>query len=51
MSGKLISKDNTSMTQGNLSVDMDKNKGTTVDYKTANMGNIKANTKTGVQAS
>jgi hypothetical protein len=51
MGGKLISGDNTSIRSGNLSVDMDKNKGTTVDYKTANMGNIKANTKTGVQAS
>ena len=49
MGGKLISGDNTSIRSGNMGVSVDKDKGSTVDYKTATMGNIKANTKTGVE--
>ena len=49
MSGKLISGDNTSIRSGNMGISVDKDKGSTVDYKTATMGNIKANTKTGVE--
>ena len=50
MSGKLISGDNTSIASGNLSVGLDKDKGTSMSYKSATNGTISGNSKTGMDA-
>ena len=50
MSGKLISGDNTSIASGNLSVGLDKDKGTSMSYKSATDGTISGNSKTGMDA-
>lgn len=49
MSGKLISGDNTSIRSGNMGVSIDKDKGSTVDYKVDANTKVSANTKTGIK--
>jgi len=49
MSGKLISGDNTSIRSGNMGVSIDKDKGSTVDYKVDANTKVSANSKTGIK--
>jgi nicotinic acid mononucleotide adenylyltransferase len=49
MSGKLISGDNTSISSGNVGVSVDKDKGSTVNYKVDANTKVSANSKTGIK--
>jgi LysM repeat protein len=49
MSGKLISGDNTSIRSGNMGASIDKDKGSTVDYKVDANTKVSANSKTGIK--
>ena len=48
MSGKLISGDNTNISSGGVALDLDKEKGTTLNYRVSDKDTISANSKTGV---
>ena len=49
MSGKLISGDNTSIKSGNVGASIDKDKGSTIDYKVDANTKVSANSKTGIK--
>ena len=49
MSGKLISGDNTSISSGDIGVSVDKDKGSTVNYKVDANTKVSANSKTGIK--
>ena len=49
MSGKLISGDNTSIRSGNVGASIDKDKGSTIDYKVDANTKVSANSKTGIK--
>ena len=49
MSGKLISGDTTSIRSGNVGASIDKDKGSTIDYKVDANTKVSANSKTGIK--